>query len=101
MTRKDYQALARALHSVRQFAPYEGGQPHMLSEVVREVANALAADNPRFDRATFVAACEDGNVTRQPRTVHKAKPLCAQVMGCLCAKHARGAKASAPCDARE
>ena len=60
MSKKHYQALARALNSVRRFAPYSGGQEHMLSEVVREVADVLAADNPRFDRARFLEACETG-----------------------------------------
>jgi hypothetical protein len=116
MTRKDYQAIARALFCVRAEDDHEerGGRA-VLADVVEALADVLATDNPRFDRATFLAACEDGNVGRQPRTVHKAGrghylegpvereplPLCAQAMGCLCAGHARGNKASEPCDTRE
>lgn len=67
MSKKDYQAMARVLYSVRRFAPYEGGQEHMLSEVTREVANVFAADNPRFDRARFIEACETGRCKGMPR----------------------------------
>jgi len=35
------------------------------------------------------------------RKMAKRIPICAQVMGCLCAGHARGNSASLPCDTRE
>jgi hypothetical protein len=111
MTKKDFQAIARALYTARNFGTAQNGNDAlnaderdaaigMLQYVVGVVADVLAADNPRFDRETFLLACADGNVTRQPRTV-KAKPLCVQAMGCYCAGHARGNKASEPCDTRE
>lgn len=55
MTRKDYERLAAALLSTRPMGDerFEGW-----SDAVKAVANALAADNPRFDRERFVAACE-------------------------------------------
>lgn len=54
MTRKDYQLIADV------FANF--GQMIELSETIgadiaRELANALQADNPRFDRARFLTAC--------------------------------------------
>ena len=66
----------------------------------------LAADNPRFDRDTFVAACADGNVGRRPRRKPHvfpvdSRPLCVKAMRCYCAGHARGNPASEPCDTRE
>ena len=57
MTKKDYQALAGALYDAKT-VPYP--------DVVSRIADVLAADNPRFDRECFVAACEDGNVGRRP-----------------------------------
>ena len=56
MTRKDYILIAAALNSVR---PHN----HDFSDVVKcdahahAVAEALAQDNPRFDRARFLTAC--------------------------------------------
>jgi hypothetical protein len=57
MTRKDYQRLANALASNR---PIEG-QPIALEQWqtdCKHIADALASDNPRFDRARFLGACE-------------------------------------------
>ena len=99
MTKKDYQAIARALYSVAH--GLTAGQMFVWRTTRDAIADVLAADNPRFDRATFVAACEDGNIGRMPKTVHKALPLCVQAMGCYCAGHARGNPASETCDTRE
>jgi hypothetical protein len=54
MTRKDYVLIAEALK--------ESQKLHNPSFMVRAhmcdiVATALASDNPRFNRATFLAAC--------------------------------------------
>lgn len=61
MTRKDYVLIAAALHDSLQF----GGEDidmdtacaHQHANCTRAVADALAQDNPRFDRARFLAAC--------------------------------------------
>lgn len=56
MTRKDYVSIARAFVKVMPFAD----EPHHMDQWlddVRAVANVLAADNPRFDRMRFYAAC--------------------------------------------
>jgi hypothetical protein len=61
MTRKDYIAIAAALKSARVHnligesnrALYNIG----VDNAVSYVADALARDNPRFDRARFEAAC--------------------------------------------
>lgn len=54
MTRKHYEALAAALLATRPMSDerFAGG-----NDAVVAVAAALAADNPRFDRARFLAAC--------------------------------------------
>lgn len=68
MTRKDYVAIAEAFSLV---APYAGISwnatlPPILNSqetwlrCMRNVANVLAADNPRFDRARFERACKGG-----------------------------------------
>lgn len=65
MTKKDYQAIARAIYGVWSGASAAHGQTIIL---VRDaVADVLAADNPRFDRARFVEACETGRCKGMPR----------------------------------
>ena len=54
MTRKDYQIIAQVFANV--------GEMVELSETIgadlaRNLAEALQADNPRFDRARFLEAC--------------------------------------------
>ena len=46
MTRKDYQLIAGAINGASSVA-----------DVVDRLCFALESDNPRFDRATFYAAC--------------------------------------------
>lgn len=61
MTRKDYIAIAAALKSARVHnymdnankALYNNG----IDNAVSYVADALARDNGRFDRARFLTAC--------------------------------------------
>lgn len=66
MTRKDYVALAGALHKAQPTdgrstrgmlyaSDYEHKQWTM---DVAEIANVLAADNPRFDRERFLRAAQ-------------------------------------------
>ncbi len=59
MTRKDYVAIARAISDQRN-AYQPNWDPNLfraLNDVSRELANILQADNARFDRARFLAAC--------------------------------------------
>lgn len=46
LTRKSYELIAKALH--------ESGASEY---VVKQMANALALDNPRFDSVRFIKAC--------------------------------------------
>ena len=54
MTRKDYERLAAALLRTR---PMSDDRFDGWKDAVEAVAGALADDNPRFDRARFLAAC--------------------------------------------
>ena len=64
MTRKDYQALARAFHAMR--VTYDGSQRGDASaqEVIRrcelQIADVLARDNVRFGADRFLTACVTG-----------------------------------------
>ena len=64
MTKKDFQVIARAIYRARKddAEQWEGNIRGNIgiTVVVREVANALAKANPRFDRERFVEACETG-----------------------------------------
>lgn len=60
MTRKDYVRIAAALTKVRSgYRPNcRGNLFRALNDTARELADELAADNPRFDRERFLAACD-------------------------------------------
>lgn len=66
MSKKDYQALAKAVYATRQACQdsepdlLRDGQLYAMQHVTRELCDTLSADNPRFDRARFVEACETG-----------------------------------------
>lgn len=65
MTRKDYVAIAAAIRAARRdvtnreppecVADMQDG----ISLAAEHLADALRRDNPRFDRARFLAACGD------------------------------------------
>lgn len=63
MTRKDYIRIAAAVreagyHKLRADAPDDGhAMRYGINAVASELAHALAADNARFDRSRFLAAC--------------------------------------------
>jgi len=66
MTRKDYVRLAAALRSARCSYHFPDGSASAKNVAVYQsgvenaaayIADALAADNPRFDRIKFLAAC--------------------------------------------
>lgn len=60
MTRKDYVLIAACLAAVRADCTADKHREHefaALDAVARDLAHQLANDNPRFDRARFLAAC--------------------------------------------
>lgn len=69
MSKKDYQAIARALHveliDAQENTPQDGSQT--VRNVASGIANVLAADNPAFDRARFLETCETGTTKGMPR----------------------------------
>jgi hypothetical protein len=54
MTRKDYQLIAEVFANFGQIIELE---ETIAADIARNLANALQADNPRFDRARFLTAC--------------------------------------------
>jgi hypothetical protein len=58
MTRKDYRLIADALRTapLRPDSPREDWSQRTADYLTCAVADALAADNPRFDRTRFLAA---------------------------------------------
>jgi len=64
MTRKDYVALAEALHGAKPVPmAYQSAEAWEIGNVYwREcmiaISDVLAADNPRFDRERFIKACQ-------------------------------------------
>lgn len=55
MTRKDYVLIAKVIADiVSDFGQEEPVQPSLIAE---ELADALAGDNPNFDRERFLTAC--------------------------------------------
>jgi hypothetical protein len=75
MTKKDYQAIARAIHMAKP-APlenaaktdaglppdeaYDAKEYDTWSRVAYSIADHALYANPRFDRARFIEACETG-----------------------------------------
>ena len=64
MTRKDYQLIADALNSAHSAGTpahflndYGKGRRYAVENIAHSLADALASDNPRFQRAKFLAAC--------------------------------------------
>lgn len=57
MTKKDYQAIARAIFETRRIS---AEQPWDGERIIKAIADVLAADNPRFNHALFIEACETG-----------------------------------------
>jgi hypothetical protein len=54
MTRKDYQLIAEVFANFGKIIILE---ETIGVDIARDLADALQADNPRFDRARFLAAC--------------------------------------------
>ena len=51
MTKKDYVAIAAILREAPQY-----GDP--VDYIIAELCDVLKADNPRFERERFIAACQ-------------------------------------------
>jgi hypothetical protein len=118
MSKKDYQAIARAIYEARTT---DGTGPFDVVQHIQDgIARYAAADNPRFDRARFLEACETGSCKGMRKAAAKAGrvgglyspgdthalsgpplPPCVLAMQCYCAGHAGGLDASKPCDTRE
>lgn len=58
MSRKDYQRLAAALASNRPADHWCPNKREQWRLDVKAIADALANDNPNFDRGRFLGACE-------------------------------------------
>lgn len=56
MTLKDYVNIAAAVKLAHRHL--DATQARVVAVVADHIADALAADNPRFDRAKFLAACK-------------------------------------------
>ena len=54
MTKKDYIKIAELLNNLRQ--PFGTTEDELLDTAAYNFADMLADDNPRFDRARFLAA---------------------------------------------
>lgn len=53
MSRKDYEAIAEQFRTEREV----GGEAPTLDRLAYRIADVLAQDNERFNRARFLAAC--------------------------------------------
>jgi hypothetical protein len=56
MTRKDYVMLAAAIKEAHAYA-IDAARRLGVASAAHEVADAIARDNPRFDRDRFLKAC--------------------------------------------
>jgi hypothetical protein len=61
MTRKDYVLIAACLEAAQKHNPWPSpshaaGADLMKLQIAKNLADTLARDNPRFDRARFLAA---------------------------------------------
>lgn len=57
MTRKDFELIARVLKDTPRYAEWRGIVKDDRAELAEAFAAELAAGNPLFDRARFLAAC--------------------------------------------
>ena len=80
MSKKDYVELARVLYCAKRNVLEANTQhltPRELAEwaignVSSRIADVLAADNPAFDRARFIEACETGADTESAKRARAA-----------------------------
>lgn len=55
MSKKDYQAIAGAI-----WLASRASERVLTADVIERIADVMARDNGRFDRARFIEACETG-----------------------------------------
>jgi hypothetical protein len=78
MSKKDYIALARAIHTVRSgndtySATGAAGLPRTVEErITSAIADVLAQDSPSFNRARFLETCETGSDKASAAQARKA-----------------------------
>lgn len=65
MTRKDYELIARTLAEANANT-MDAHERWVVYQVTRDLATALAAENPRFDTDRFVKAAADQAPDRVP-----------------------------------
>lgn len=58
MSKKDYEMLARVLRTNRRYSKVSPDAAAVIDDISRDLSVSLASDNPRFDKARFLAACE-------------------------------------------
>lgn len=62
MSKRHYEAVAGAIYATREMICRDPSHNEvrnmLLADVAEWLADVLAADNPRFDRARFLEACE-------------------------------------------
>lgn len=58
MSRKDYEAIAAAIRNQASELSVCSPEFQYVSNIANDIANHCVVDNPRFDRAKFLAACE-------------------------------------------
>ena len=58
MSRKDYEALARAINAQRQFGSEQEREANLtIHRVAHSIARTLQSENSRFDYSRFINAC--------------------------------------------
>lgn len=57
MTRKDYQLISEVFARFGKIQQLDQSINWTGADLARNLADALQADNPRFDRARFLTAC--------------------------------------------
>lgn len=71
MAKKDYQALARAIHETHRQTCKDAkveNYPFITADNLRNaIADVLQEESSRFDRARFIEACETGKTKGMPR----------------------------------
>lgn len=60
MSKRGYQAIARAIHGERASVPPTVEVALAFERIIAALADVLDDGNPRFDRARFLEACETG-----------------------------------------
>lgn len=60
MSKKDYEMLARVLRTNRRYSEVSPDAKAVIDDIARDLSVTLYADNSKFDKERFLAACEVG-----------------------------------------